>query len=148
VDVRLSPPPPGIFVELVQLRHPLRHRIADDGRYLVTPAGEPEREEPVEVAWGKYRDSLAPEALERLHAAVDASGFFDLPAELPTPAVRAIPLGGGPLQREPLAVGVRIGDRAHVVQVEADPGAPRSAGTLEPLLAALWHELLAPRGRI
>jgi hypothetical protein len=146
VEIRLTPPPPGILVELVQLRYPLRHRITDDGRYLVTPPGEAEHEEPVDLAWGRSADALAAETLERLRAALRAAGFFALPAELPTLATRGAPLGGGSLEREPLSLGARLDGRAHAVTFQADLRVPRSAGVLEPVLAVLWHDLLEPPG--
>ncbi len=122
-----------------------RHRIADDGRYLLTGSDGVEHETPPMSKTDRGTRRLTPRALARLQQVLAEIGFSSLPDSVPgitTLPAGARPAGSGRFQARSFVFTVPGGAAPKSVTVSADARIAGSFGVLAPLWRVLDEEAL------
>ncbi len=139
----VPPLPPGVFLQVFLRDTGMTWRVAEDGRWLVTRPGEPERQERPLSRLHPGADRLGTAALRRLRGALEAADFPRLPATLPPALAEGTVLSGGDgLHLHPVAFTARLAGVEHTVEIPADPAVPESLGVLAGVGRVLDEEAL------
>ena len=138
--------PDGVLLQLYVPDTGELYRIADDGRFLVTPPGGSEQREQPRSKYEPGRQELSPDGLDRLRKALDEAGFFSLPGRIETGDCVSdgvvIRNSGRKVLKRTVVFSARDGEREATVEGKGDFGAPCTLAELEPVYRALDLEAL------
>jgi len=138
--------PEGVLLQLYVPDTRELYRVADDGRFLVTPPGGAEQVEQPRSKFERGRETISEQGLDRLRAALDKAGFFSLPERVETGDCVSddvvIRNSGRKVLRRTVVFSARDGDREATVEGKGDFGAPCTLAELEPVYRALDLEAL------
>jgi hypothetical protein len=138
--------PDGVLLQLYVPDTRELYRIADDGRFLVTPPGGAEQRQQPRSKYEPGSQTLSARGLDRLRAALDKAGFFSLPERIETGDCVSddvvIRNSGRKVLRRTVVFSARDGDREATVEGKGDFGAPCTLAELEPVYRALDLEAL------
>ena len=134
--------PDAVYLQMANLSTGWVYRIAEDGRYLVTPHGGVEGQRTPLSKHERGRETVSVHGLARLQKAVNAAGFFSLDDRLEGGPLPQHAPGGEDADRQHLAFTVRGEQGVKTVEVQASLRVPTSLGALEPIYAALALEAL------
>lgn len=138
--------PDGVLLQLYVPDTRELYRIAEDGRFLVTPPGGSERAEQPRSKYERGRQTLSQDGLGRLRKALDEAGFFSLPERIETGDCvsdgEVIRNSGRKVLRRTVVFSARDGAREATVEGKGDFGAPCTLAELEPIYRALDLEAL------
>jgi hypothetical protein len=138
-----APPalPDGVLLQLFVPATEELYRVGEDGSFTVN--GRPEKPR------SKYepgRDTVSSQGLARLRAALEEAAFFTLPERIESadcvPDGTVIRNSGRKVERRPLFVSARLGERTATVEGNGDFAAPCTLAALEPIYRALDLEAL------
>jgi hypothetical protein len=138
--------PEGVLLQLYVPDTRELYRIADDGRFLVTPPGGSEQREQPRSKYEPGRQELSADGLARLRKALDEAGFFSLPERIETGDCVSdgvvIRNSGRKVLKRTVVFSARDGGREATVAGKGDFGAPCTLAELEPVYRALDLEAL------
>lgn len=145
-DTQAPALPDGVLLQLYVPDTRELYRIADDGRFLVTPPGGSEQTEQPRSKYERGRQTLSPEGLDRLRKALDEVGFFSLPRQIETGDCvsdgEVIRNSGRKVLKRTVVFSARDGAQEATVEGKGDFGAPCTLAELEPVYRALDLEAL------
>ncbi len=133
--------PDGVLLQLSIPETGELYRVAEDGTFTV---GD-QREQP-RSKFEPGRQTVSEQGLVRLRKALEAAGFFSLPAQIATgdcvPDDTVIRNSGRKVLRRTVVISARDGEREATVEGKGDFGAPCTLAELEPIYRALDLEAL------
>ena len=120
-------------------------RIANDGRYLVTPKGGAEAQQAPKSKDEPDAKVVSAEGLARIGAALDTISFFTLPPQVDG-SMRVAEMmtesSGQVAKAVTVVISARRDGKVNTVTVQGDPTVVPSLGTLAPVYAALDREAI------
>lgn len=134
----------GVWIEVQWGAGGRTARILKDGRYLELDAAGRVRQIPPRSLYDRGVGAVTEAGQRRLQAALDAAGFFGLPARLPPtpiPPDTRLPDGSIPVVQE-LRIASVGPSGAHEVVAVGDFRLLESVGALGPVYAAIDREVL------
>lgn len=138
--------PDGVLVQMWIPDTGELYRVAEDGRYLVTLPGAAEAQQQPRSRFEPGATVVSARGLDRLRAALGASGFFTLPARIATGDCvsddTVIRNSGRKVLRRRVVISARDGHRVATVEGLGDLAAPCTLAELEPVYRALDLEAL------
>ncbi len=130
--------PDDVYIQLANLSTGWVYRVAEDGRFLVTPKGGAEELRPVMSKLERGHQTVSPRGLARMRTAVDEAKFFSLEDRVDGEPGRQ----SEEVVEQDLAFTVRGPDGPKTVAVRGALALPASLGALGPIYTAFDLEAL------